>query len=141
MGLFTKSADKDFDVAATREPPLVTATPVVYESLPTPAEAKINHANARTNKHDDILPSLTRHPTSIQQCPHCGATNVMTSTRTYPGPETYVMCLILMLVFWPVCWMPLVMDAAKRTDHMCKRCGGVVGHVKALSDCCIEERG
>jgi ribosomal protein S27AE len=134
----------DFDVqAAAGEPPLVAATPIVYASLPADAAsaAKINYASTKTNVNYDIQPSLTRHPTSIQQCPHCGAANVMTSTKTYPGPETFLMCFILLLVFWPVCWMPLVVDAAKRTDHMCTRCGGVVGYVKPLSDCCVERRG
>ena len=129
--LCLRDTPQDFDVhASAGEPPLVVATPV-YVSLP--AEANIINA--------DVQPSLKRHPTSVQQCPHCGTTNVMTTTKTYPGPETFVLCFILMLVFWPLCWMPLVMDAAKRTDHICTRCEGVVGHVKPLSDCCIERRG
>jgi hypothetical protein len=145
---------KDFDsrasASSSRDPPLVVATPIAYESLSSPpvlaSGAKVgsdngNNGNNDTDDDNDIRTSSTRHPTSIRQCPHCDATNVTTSTKTYPGPETFVMCVILMLVFWPVCWMPLVMDSAKRTDHICKRCGGVVGYVKPLSDCCVERRG
>ncbi|KAL3783548.1 hypothetical protein ACHAW5_006077 [Stephanodiscus triporus] len=132
---------QDFDVqAAAGEPPLVAATPIVYATLPADA-APTAASGTRTNVvNHDIPPSLSRHPTSVRQCQHCGAANVMTSTRTYPGPETFLACFILLLVFWPACWMPLVVDAAKRTDHMCTRCGGVVGHVKPLSDCCVERR-
>jgi hypothetical protein len=51
------------------------------------------------------------------------------------------MCFVIFWVFWPACWIPLVMDSAKFTDHICTHCGVVVGHVKPLSDCCVEERG
>ena len=51
------------------------------------------------------------------------------------------MVLGVVLIFWPVFWIPLIIDSAKKTDHNCKQCGGLVGHVNPLSDCCIEERG
>ena len=124
------------------EPPLVTATPLVYASLPEVASTALpNHASSRLNANNDIQLRLGRRPTSIQQCPHCLATHVMTSTSTYPTLETWLMCFVIFWVFWPACWIPLVMDSAKFTDHICTHCGVVVGHVKPLSDCCVEERG
>ncbi|KAL7429564.1 hypothetical protein ACHAXH_002896 [Discostella pseudostelligera] len=148
MGFFSSNKrDKDFDVetAAVIATPVVTATPVTYAtaSLPTPAEAvsnvKINTSTSNKTSTSNI--PLGRHPTSISQCPHCLATNIMTRTSTYPSIETWLMCLFLLLVFWPICWVPLVYDAAKQTDHICTGCQKVVGCVKPLTDCCVEERG
>lgn len=140
MGLFSKNTrDRDFDVESS-EPPLVTATPIDYasagvsSSLPTPAEA-ISNAKITSIK---IEPPLGRHPTTLPSCPHCLATHIMTRTSTYPSYETWLMCLGLLLVFWPVCWVPLVMDTAKRTDHTCSQCHGVLGTVKPMSDCCVK---
>lgn len=148
MGLFSKSArDKDFDVEAAHaaaEPPLVTATLVDYASvsLPTPAgaisNAKINH---NSNNFIEQSPPLDRHPTSIPICPHCFATHVTTRTSTYPSIATWLFCAGIFLLFWPACWIPLVMDSAKRTDHVCSSCHKVVGQVKPFSDCCVKERG
>jgi hypothetical protein len=106
-----------------------------YESLPSAPATPTPTTGAQSRPH------LGRHPTSIPQCQHCQATNVMTTTKTYPSLETWLMVLGLVLIFWPAFWIPLVIDSAKKTDHNCKQCGGLVGHVKPLSDCCVEERG
>mmetsp|Transcript_6226 Transcript_6226/g.8104 ORF Transcript_6226/g.8104 Transcript_6226/m.8104 type:complete len:151 (+) Transcript_6226:201-653(+) len=150
MGLFSKNTrDKDFDVeanAAAAEPPLVEATPIAYAaaSLPTPAQAiATNKLNAaQQQQQQQTLPAyFGRHPTNMPQCPHCAATNVPTRTSTFPSIETWLLCLGILLVFWPACWIPLVMDTAKKTEHVCTRCHEVVGAVKPMSDCCVKERG
>ena len=142
----------DFDVEAAQqagEPPLVTATPIDYyaatassSSLPTPAEAisssKINAAAASAQQSP---PPLGRHPTMFPSCPHCGATNVMTRTSTYPSIETWLLCVGILLLFWPAFWIPLVMDSAKTTDHFCTSCNATVGKTRPFSDCCVKERG
>ena len=138
----------DFDVES--QPPLVTATPIPINydasssSLPTPAAAisnvKINNASNKNNTSFQE-PPLGRHPTSIPICINCSHTNVMTRTSTYPSMVTWVLCGGLVLLFWPACWIPLVMDSAKTTDHICTKCNNVVGVVNPLSDCCVKERG
>lgn len=110
-----------------------------YESLPSSAPAAT--PTLTTTGAQRWPQHLGRHPTSITQCQHCQATNVMTTTKTYPSLETWFMVLGVVLIFWPAFWIPLIIDSTKKTDHMCKQCGGLVGHVKPLSDCCIEERG
>ena len=120
-------------------------------SLPTAAQVitntKLNNASNNTSSNSNVsssnaqLPPLNRHPTSIPTCQHCHQTNITTRTTTYPSIETFLMCGGLVLIFWPVCWIPLVMDSAKRTDHLCTNCNSVVGTVKPLSDCCVKERG
>lgn len=147
MTLFSKyTRDKDFDVEGNvGEPPLVTAVPVPVDyaavSLPTAAEAistsKLTSAGAQTLPP----PVFGRTPTNIPRCPHCSATNVPTRTSTFPSLETWLLCAGILLIFWPLCWMPLVVDSTKKTEHVCSRCHAVVGEVKPLSDCCVKERG
>lgn len=170
MGFFSKSfRDKDFDVEANAplppavEPPLVHATPIDYAavSLPTPAEAVSNNAIhqqhvasheihlqqtqrqklQQPSQGEQLPPPLGRFPTNVPVCHHCGATNVATRTSTYLTIETWLMTLGLLLVFWPICWFPLVVDSTKTTDHVCTHCQNVVGTVKPLSDCCVRDRG
>jgi len=141
MGLFSKSTrDKDLDVEANAPsgPPLVVATPIDnnnYASslLSTPAEA-INKMNAST------LPPFGREPTNIPTCPNCGKMNVMTRTSTFATLQTWLLVLGLLVLFWPICWLPLVVDSAKKTEHVCTQCHTVVGTVQPMSDCCVKEQ-
>mmetsp|Transcript_30246 Transcript_30246/g.55751 ORF Transcript_30246/g.55751 Transcript_30246/m.55751 type:complete len:171 (+) Transcript_30246:115-627(+) len=170
MGLFSKSRprDKDFDVEAnapSHEPPLVTATAIpmpvncasAASSLSTPAQ--VINDNAIHQQHvathqlhlqsqqqqplqpQQQQPPFGRHPTNIPICPHCSATNVATRTSTFPSFETWFLSIGLFFVFWPVFWIPLVVDSAKKTEHICTNCGVVVGTVKPMSDCCVKQRG
>jgi len=108
---------------------MVTATPLPVDnattSLPTAAQVitntKLNNASNNTSSNSNVSssniqqPPLNRHPTSIPTCQHCHQTNITTRTTTYPSVETFLMSGLLLLIFWPVCWIPLVMDSAKRT--------------------------
>ena len=143
--------------AVLYDPPLVTATPIDYatSSLPTPAQAtatsKLNAATATVTAATSNSGStpvvdidnrhLSRHPTVIPQCSHCHQINANTRTLTFPSIETWLLCGGILLVFWPACWVPLVMDTAKKTDHICINCNAVVGSVRPFSDCCVKDRG
>ncbi|KAL9178368.1 hypothetical protein ACHAXT_000015 [Thalassiosira profunda] len=164
MGLFSKNKpDSDFDVEAS-QPPLVTATPIPANyaagSLPTPAQAASNAKIAAAVPSAPPQPTqqsqstsfpaglwdtlrgtsrpLGRHPANVL-CPNCNKESV-TRTSTYPGWETWVLCGLIALIFWPAFWVPLVMDTLKTTEHVCSGCGVAVGQVKPLTDCCVKER-
>mmetsp|Transcript_21533 Transcript_21533/g.49364 ORF Transcript_21533/g.49364 Transcript_21533/m.49364 type:complete len:155 (+) Transcript_21533:128-592(+) len=126
---------------ASAEPPIVTAT-AVAASLPSVEEARFNASHAKTMaggiEHEA---PLDRHPTQLRICPNCSTSNVGTRTQTYPSWETWLLCGSIALFFVPACWIPLVMDSTKRTDHLCNHCHAVVGTVKPFSDCCVKERG
>ena len=53
-----------------------------------------------------------RHPISIGACPYCNQPST-TRIKTYPSWETWVAAGILVLVFWPLCWVPLVTDTVR----------------------------
>ena len=115
------------------EPPLVTATPVTA--------ATVAASSSSASASAPIIPPTAQFPTTISNCPHCHSTQITTKIRTYPSCETWAMVVGLFLVFWPICWFPLVIDSCKMTDHYCTNCNENVGRVKPLSDCCVKEMG
>jgi len=87
-----------------------------------------------------ILAHLPRRPTRLPQCPHCAAPNIRTQTRTAPHSLTWLSCLLVLIVFWPLCWLPLVLDMTKRTEHYCPSCHQLVGTVAPYQDCCVRQQ-
>lgn len=138
-------------------PPLVVATAVAAAAadstlLPIVAEAinlsKFASSTPPTTQQQQAggLPvtatlALGRFPAALSTCPICHRSQITTRIRTYPSCETWTMVTTLFLVFWPICWIPLVVDSSKMTDHYCTICSENVGTVKPMTDCCDKEMG
>lgn len=86
-------------------------------------------------KAGDQHETFGRFPVSMQ-CPYCNA-NMQTRTRTFPNLKTLIACGITLVVFWPLFWLPLIIDNCKETEHTCTNCEENVGSVDAFSDCCV----
>eukprot|EP00978_Attheya_sp_CCMP212_P026328 scaffold86361_cov60-Attheya_sp.AAC.3 len=63
-----------------------------------------------TQSADDIF---HRGPVQITSCPHCQYTS-RTTVKTYPTYLTWLSSLLLLILFWPLCWVPLVMEKFAR---------------------------
>jgi len=50
-----------------------------------------------------------RRPCTMSACPHCGMES-RTKVRTYPNLITWLTAILLLFLFWPLCWLPLVVD-------------------------------
>jgi hypothetical protein len=87
------------------------------------------------------LQFTTRLPAILPQCPHCRAVNVPTLTRTFPSAVTCLAVLVMLIIFWPLFWLPLVLDQCRHTTHVCTNCHNEVGEVPAFADCCVTQRG
>jgi hypothetical protein len=83
---------------------------------------------------------FSRLPTVLSTCPQCQITNTRTRCKTAPGGMTWVVGVVLFFLFWPICWLPFVMDCAKKTEHYCQNCNTVVGTVAPFEDCCVKHR-
>ena len=83
---------------------------------------------------------MTRSPTVIGQCPTCTKKNIRTRTVTGPDWITWVTVAMLLVVFWPLCWIPLVTDSCRKTTHYCIACGAAVGSIRPFKDCCVKHR-
>ena len=83
---------------------------------------------------------MSRTPTVVPQCPVCMKTNVRTRTTTAPDWMTWVTVAVILVTFWPLCWIPLVTDSCRRTIHYCTSCHGEVGSIRPFKDCCVKHR-
>jgi LITAF-like zinc ribbon domain len=83
---------------------------------------------------------LGRMPTNLPVCPYCCHINVRTRIMTVPNWLTWVSVIVVLFVFWPLFWAPLLIDACKRTDHYCSQCQALVATIPPYKDCCVKSR-
>ncbi|GFH49446.1 hypothetical protein CTEN210_05922 [Chaetoceros tenuissimus] len=111
------------------ETPTKVSTAYVQQSSPT-------SISNPPNKTVVPLHSFSHDPMNILQCPICGN---QTRTRTISSPNmiTWIACAVMFFLFWPLCWVPLVVDSCKITTHYCKVCNGQIGTAKPFQGCCV----
>lgn len=107
------------------DPPLVTAYPIdnAYPSAPPTAPDATPVGAANAHNHKVVAGSavntglaeveLGRIPMHIGTCPQCHQTGVITRIKTYPSWETWLVFGMIVLLFWPLCWIPLIMDSVR----------------------------
>jgi LITAF-like zinc ribbon domain len=66
------------------------------------------------------------------QCPFC-ETTMVTRTKTSCDGITWLFVLILFILFWPLCWLPLCMPKCQRVHHYCTHCQRKVGVTEPCS--------
>jgi len=105
MGLFGKGKSDEYQniESAATAPPLATATAIPVGKVAASAQTAPSSAGGI---------EFGRHPISIGACPYCNQPST-TRIKTYPSWETWVAAGILVLVFWPLCWVPLVTDTVR----------------------------
>eukprot|EP00980_Cylindrotheca_fusiformis_P001085 scaffold305_cov110-Cylindrotheca_fusiformis.AAC.3 len=87
-------------------------------------------------------PSLAGHrsPVNLPFCPHCAKENIRTSTKTYPNGVTWAWVAVGAVFCFPLCWVPLVVDKMKKTDHYCQNCGQKLASIGPLEGVGVKER-
>lgn len=119
--------------------PILNSAPLVIK----PQSPRAVHVhNKSMNQQRKFLPRIrlhTRYPILLNPCPLCGS-KARTIIVTSPSWITWTSVILLLLFFWPLFWIPLVMDCCKRSRHYCSSCSGEVGEIEALSDCCVNHR-
>lgn len=106
---------------------------------PSATASKNNKCSGTTNNYASD-PMVSRLPMMMAECPVCNQES-RTRVTTAPSWKTWTAGGCLFFVFWPVCWVPLVVDSCKTTEHFCVKCGAKVARVDAFQDCCVEHRG
>ena len=114
--------------------------PAGVVSLPQKSPGVDRRVNPRPKDALYGMTTFTRKPMQMDACPKCFHENGRTRTRTYPSLLTWISVLVLLLLFWPLAWLPLVWDKMKTTEHMCVKCNSIVGSVEPFTDCCEKRR-
>jgi len=92
-----------------------------------------------TYNNKDYDHMISRVPMMMPECPSCHQES-RTRVTTAPSWKTWAAGGCLFFVFWPLCWIPLVVDSCKSTEHHCVSCNSNVARVDAFEDCCVEHR-
>lgn len=88
----------------------------------------------KKDKSTPVMNNLGRLPTQYT-CPHCGHTEeTVVSNRS--NFITFTFMIIIGWIFWPLFWVPFVIQVCKVTKHKCGYCGAKVGETKALDEYC-----
>ena len=108
--------DDNLPVAIPIEAECVAATPPVkYDDRKPAAVASVTENPGLVNMQNDAR--FGRHPCRMAACPHCGAES-RTKVRTFPNWITWALSLLLLFLFWPLCWVPLVIDRVSIMDML-----------------------
>ncbi|KAL7478765.1 hypothetical protein ACHAW6_004522 [Cyclotella cf. meneghiniana] len=113
----------------------------VTEYLPadTSDGAAANAASTSVNAASSTSPAifaprrdLGSSPVSLP-CPYCSHAGVTKTTQNY-GDCTWIGVIIMLLVCFPLFWVPFVCSSCMDTKHHCRNCGRQLGESRA--ECC-----
>jgi hypothetical protein len=96
--------------------PVAVAVPV-SQSLPVATPSAVTTTTTTTTKVIHPLQSLSSSPQPVT-CPFCNA-SIVTRVREEISGCTIALVVILLLVFWPLFWLPLICrDVSERHDDI-----------------------
>mmetsp|Transcript_17081 Transcript_17081/g.25264 ORF Transcript_17081/g.25264 Transcript_17081/m.25264 type:complete len:133 (+) Transcript_17081:11-409(+) len=55
-------------------------------------------------------------------CPYCGYSGPIASRIIGPGITAWLWCMVLLFLFWPLMWLPFVMDSCMDRELICANC-------------------
>jgi LITAF-like zinc ribbon domain len=159
-----QSGDATTPIATSSSPLMASAIPITNSSSKVSSyttTTTVYAPDGTIQKQQIVSPSITkttmttspkatlmsstpaifrRVPILLRPCPFCQNT-ARTQTRTHPNWLTWIAVVSLLIIFWPIFWIPLVCDSWKQTDHYCSHCNVKVGEVSPFQDCCEKRRG
>ncbi|CAD8170760.1 unnamed protein product [Paramecium pentaurelia] len=95
--------------------------------VPAQAQAPQNQTNINFN----FTPGVVVANDSI--CIFCRNPYVLLSSRRI-GWQTLIAVLLLILICWPLCWLPLIIDDCKDKHYHCSQCGVLI-YKKSFTMC------
>lgn len=100
---------------------LPVATPITAECVAAAPPVKYDDSQKVSALQQSQNPGLVnlqndarfgRRPCMMAACPYCGL-ETRTKVRTYPNFITWGLSILLLFLFWPLCWVPLVVDRVR----------------------------
>ena len=102
------------------------SSPSNYNAVAVSTNTSSNN-NSAVSERPKMYRNLGRNATGLL-CPHCHRQTV-TAVDDVLGVGTVVAVILIAILFWPLCWLPLCVPSCKRTNHYCGHhtCGKKVG--------------
>jgi len=97
------------EVRSSDEQPSLTTYKTTADNLP------IIDPSASGSASGQKIPAiwLSRMPMPMECCPCCQVAGARTRVVTYPSRITWALCVLIVFIFWPLCWIPLVMEKVR----------------------------
>jgi hypothetical protein len=136
---YVPAKENDSQQYTGQESPIIDAFIVVddQDSYPPPrintitpppvVEQQHTGASVENPRYIDVG---SRKPVVLTYCPQCAKEHVTTTTQTKVTGTTWIFVAAGIIIFWPLCWLPLVVTPMKQTNHYCCSCGTKVGRIK-----------
>ncbi|CAD8071001.1 unnamed protein product [Paramecium primaurelia] len=102
-----------------------------YPPIQGPYQAPAQAPSNQTNINFNFTPGVVVANDSI--CIFCRTPYVLLSSRRI-GWQTLIAVLLLILIFWPLCWLPLIIDDCKDKHYHCSQCGALI-YKKSFTMC------
>lgn len=109
--------------------PAVTSTTTTSATYTIPASSNGN-VNAQHHSTTSTM-GIGRKSVSFV-CPFCRA-QMVTRTKTQIGGVTVIAVVLLLLLFWPLFWLPLCLPSCKTTNHYCSSCNRCIAKADPCS--------
>lgn len=124
-------------------PPTLSSAPMSQSVPPMNYNIQKPETHTETSGADPVRPTsvtqshpqyyaplrLSRDPTRLS-CPLCKV-NIITSVKLRVDDMTWILFIVLLLLFWPLCWLPFVMPSCQSADHVCPSCRRVITTTRA----------
>ena len=62
----------------------------------------------------------------MASCPQCNHEGTPVVTRRV-NTVGWILFAVLLFVFFPLCWLPLIVDACKEEVYQCENCTATIG--------------
>ncbi|KAI2499587.1 hypothetical protein MHU86_14882 [Fragilaria crotonensis] len=130
------TAEPEFDLNA----PIATSVVIPQNPPATAPPARPAAKISTTTTHQvpppprpvaSVNPNGFGRESCATTCPNCHQ-QVRTRVRHLVDGGTIVAVIALLLLFWPLFWLPLVIPGCKSTHHYCAHCNYRI----AKEDCC-----
>lgn len=134
-GNFAASAPPPSTPSMGADPPVRLTKTVITKGTGQVITSTTVHAADATTASANPIPwprNLGKDGASIT-CPHCRREG-KTRTRPVISVCTWIAFIVLLLLFWPLCWLPFICNDCQDTSHRCQHCNREVGDSPA--QCC-----
>lgn len=114
--------------------PITASTPPISQSHSpikdsTPPIILVEDPTDNETPYPLSLIRLGRDPCRVN-CPSCQS-DVFTHVRSHADAVTWIAFVLLLICFWPLCWLPFVVPSCQSVDHVCPSCRRIISTTRA----------
>ncbi|CAD8174924.1 unnamed protein product [Paramecium octaurelia] len=96
-----------------------------YQQYPLNQQIVVNQPQPVVQQQMQVVVQPGVQIANGNSCMRCGRQYTLISTRKVGG-QTVLAFLLLLLIFWPLCWLPFIIDDCKDKHYHCSQCSQLI---------------